>query len=133
MLNVKSINILYKKPFGLWKSTPLPKYNEPPKHRNNLKCAPLNKINFQSAWEWLLERIILAVVLDCWKVLHVLTVIWIHYLLKKYFSIFLREYSMFLILKINKYFKFIILNLSYYLNLINFVTVWYTLYLGLNW
>ena len=25
------------------------KYNEPPKHLNNLKCAPLNKINFQSA------------------------------------------------------------------------------------
>ena len=24
-------------------------YNEPPKHLNNLKCAPLNKINFQSA------------------------------------------------------------------------------------
>merc|ERR1712030_123916 len=25
------------------------KYNEPPKHVNNLKCAPLNKIDFQSA------------------------------------------------------------------------------------
>merc|ERR1712030_85948 len=25
------------------------KYNEPPKHLNSLKCAPLNKINFQSA------------------------------------------------------------------------------------
>merc|ERR1712030_297800 len=24
------------------------KYNEPPKHLNNLKCAPLNKINLQS-------------------------------------------------------------------------------------